>query len=108
MKFVYSLSNPKNYQLGIWPEKGEKGPNFPKQKFMKCKRMLIMTMDKNGIAFCHLCEEKETVTSEVYITFLETYIPKWMTDKEIQGSGVYSQSCQFSLIKSCYRLFNQK
>ena len=67
-----------------------------------------MDMDKNGIAFWHLCEEKQTVTSEVYKTFLETYIPIWMTGKEIQVSDDYLRQCQSSLIKSCYRLFNQK
>ena len=67
-----------------------------------------MAMDKNGIAFWHLCEEKQTVTSEAYKTFLETYIPIWMTGKEIQGAADYSRQFQSSLIKSCYRLFNQK
>ena len=48
--------------------------------------------------------KRNRLTSEVYKTFLETYIPIWMTGKEIQVSGDYSRQFQSSLIKSCYRL----
>ena len=44
-----------------------------------------MAMDKIGIAFWDLCEEKQTVTSEVYKTFLETYIPIWITVNKFKG-----------------------
>ena len=44
-----------------------------------------MAMDINGIAFWHLCEENETVTSELYRSFLETYIPVWMDGNRFKG-----------------------
>ena len=70
----------------FWLRPGEKAPGVAAPGLRERKRMLIMAIDFEGIAFWHLCGEKETVTSEVYKIFLETYIPNWTTSKRIKSS----------------------
>ena len=68
-----------------WLAKGEVGTTQPRGGLWERKRMLIMAMDIDGIAFWHLCEEKQTVTSQVYKKFFEDYVPKWMEGKRFKG-----------------------
>lgn len=76
---------PSRNKRGSWLGPNEKAPNVPQQELRERKRMMIMAMDFDGIAFWHLCDENESVNSEVYKTFLETYVPKWMEGKRFKG-----------------------
>ena len=68
----------------FWLKSGEPLPNLPCQGIRERKRMLIMAMDFNGIAFWELCEEGTIVNDEVYRYFLERNIPNWMAKNNIK------------------------
>ena len=68
----------------FWLRKGERAPEIPAQGMGERKRMLIMAMDFKGIAFWHLYEEGETVTSEAYRDLLSREIPKWLQGKNFR------------------------
>jgi aminoglycoside N3'-acetyltransferase len=59
-------------------QEGEVAPKVPRHVLRESKGMLIMGIDFKEIAFWHLCEEKYTVTSVVYKSFLQTFSPEWM------------------------------
>lgn len=46
------------------------------------KRMLIMAMDFNGIAFYELLPEKQNVNSEIYLQFLKRNLNKWLKGRK--------------------------
>ena len=62
----------------FWLKLGESLPTIPLQEMQKKKRLLVMAMDINGIAFWDMCEEKTTMNAERYKNFLEKHIPVWM------------------------------
>jgi hypothetical protein len=83
--WVSLYSPPPHDKQRFWLKASEPAPEVPASELRERKRMLILAMDIKGIAFWHLCEEGETVTSETYRNFLETYIPNWMRGKKFKG-----------------------
>ncbi len=72
-------------QRRFWLCTGEEPPQVPKQKMHERKRMLLVAMEFDGIAYYHLYEEGETVNAERYRDFLSKIIPDFRTRKNIQN-----------------------
>jgi transposase len=68
----------------FWLEPGAPRPEIPKEELGERKRMLIMAMDYRDIAFWHLCDEGQTVNSEVYRDFLDRNIATWKAKHNIR------------------------
>ena len=62
---------PDKNQSGEYRRPGEPPSKIVEQNIHGEKRMLIMGMDIEGIAFWTLLPEKMTVTGEIYKTFLD-------------------------------------
>lgn len=75
-------------QAKSWMLPGEKRPTFVRPELRERKRMLIMAMDRTGIAFWELLDEKKTVTAEVYCDFLERHVKNWMTRSNVKKAIV--------------------
>jgi histone-lysine N-methyltransferase SETMAR len=77
-----SLSGaPTKDQAKYWIAPHEELPEIVSDNIYESKRMLILAMDFDGIAFWKLMDEKETVNSEKYLHFLKEYLPKWLSVK---------------------------
>lgn len=73
-----SLYSPLTKDMAMqWLLPGKAPKPMASQGLRTPKRMLILAMDCNGIAFWKLCEGDKTVTSEVYQAFLDKYIKEW-------------------------------
>lgn len=72
---------PQKDQMMSWLEPNELGPSIPLESRYGEKRMLLVAMDYNGIAWYHLLKKKESMTSELYKTILNEKIPKWLRGK---------------------------
>lgn len=75
---------PDRAQAKVWLGPDEPGPSHVRQEIHGNKRMLIMAMDHDGIAFWRLLPEKTTVTAEIYRNFLNEEIPKWLRGKSFR------------------------
>lgn len=82
--WVSMYTPPSRDKAKFWLKPGEQLPILPQQEKHERKRMLIMAMDINGIAFWELCEEGSIVNAEVYKNFLERNIPNWMANNNIK------------------------
>jgi [histone H3]-lysine36 N-dimethyltransferase SETMAR len=71
-------------QSRVWVRQEEKPPIIVKDNIGKNKRMLIMSMDFNGIAFWDLLPEKTVVNAEFYRNYLDENIEKWMSGKSFR------------------------
>ena len=102
--WVKLYSPPRKDQNRHWLESGEQAPSVVADELRTPKRMLILAMDFKGIAFWHFCEEKQTVNSEVYRAFLETYVPTWMAGKPFKGPIILHDGapCHRSRIVKAY------
>ncbi|KAE9547360.1 hypothetical protein FO519_009429 [Halicephalobus sp. NKZ332] len=74
---------PQRDQSMVWTKPNEPGPSIPMESMHGGKRMLLMAMDFEGIAWYHLCEENETINADRYKTILEREIPKWLRERRI-------------------------
>ena len=79
---------PQKDQLLAWLEPGEKGPQKAMQKRYGDKRMLLLAMDYYGVAFYHLCGEKETINAELLKSILNEKIPIWLSTKKFSKSMI--------------------
>lgn len=68
---------PDRSQRAQWRYPDEEKGQVPRQDVHKDKRMLIMAMDFDGIAFYELCPPKTTVTGEIYKFFLAKHFDNW-------------------------------
>lgn len=75
---------PQRDQARSWRIKDENPQQIVLQSNYQRKRMLILAMDYNGVAYWKLCAPKETVTSEVYISFLSELLLEWLPDKKFK------------------------
>ena len=79
--WVSLYMQPQKDQMKFWLEPNEVGPSAVLESNTINKRMLLMAMYFNGIAWYHLCEEKETITGDKYRAILSKEIPKWLRGK---------------------------
>lgn len=79
--WVSLYMSPTRSQRRSWAFPGEPGPSVPVANIHAPKRMLILAMDQNGIAFYKLYPPKTTVNSTNYIEFLNENIPNWLRGK---------------------------
>lgn len=82
--WVSLYMQPQRDQLGPGSSGGSHALSVPRESIHKDKRMLLLAMDFDGIAWYHICEEKETVTAELYKSILEREIPKWLHGKSFK------------------------
>jgi histone-lysine N-methyltransferase SETMAR len=82
--WVRLYSPPDRDQQRFWLKPGEASPEIVAPELRERKAMLILAMDKNGVAFWHLCPEGQTVTAEVYRDFLSGHMEQWMAEKSIR------------------------
>ena len=71
-------------QAKFYLAKGEAAPELVLPHIADRKAMLILAMDFHGIAFWHLCNEKQNVNGQVYRDFLAAHINEWMARKRIK------------------------
>ena len=102
--WVKLYSAPRKDQMRHWLETSKVAPNVVADELRTPKRMLILAMNFEEIAFWHLCKERETVNSEVYRSFLQTYVPKWMEGKPFKGPVILHDgaSCHRSRVVKKY------
>ncbi|XP_015793258.1 histone-lysine N-methyltransferase SETMAR-like [Tetranychus urticae] len=75
---------PDRNQQRQWVYPGEEPEPVTKENIHGNKRMLIMGVDWNGIAFWELLPEKTTVTADVYKSFLVDKLPVWINENKHQ------------------------
>lgn len=80
--WVKLYMEPDRNQRGQWLRKDEEAEPAVVEDIHGNKRMLIMAMDFDGIAFYELLPEKQTVTADVYISFLKKHLNKWLRGKD--------------------------
>lgn len=78
------MYEPAGHSNKIWLHPSESREVQVKGGFQQKKRMLMMAMDYNGIAFWKLLDEKVTVTSKVYKEFIEEHIEEWKIKNSIK------------------------
>ena len=76
--WVSLYTAPKGEKRKVWIAKGEEPPTVIRGDIHGHKRMLIMAMDFDGIAFWELLGDKQFLKAETYRQFLERNIPKWL------------------------------
>jgi hypothetical protein len=81
--WVLLYQPPNKDQQRFWLEKGAEAPRIVAQELRTKKAMLIFALDFEGVAFWHLCEEGQTVNSELYREVLAAKVPDWMERKGI-------------------------
>lgn len=79
--WVSLYMRPNRDQACSWTYPNEQPMNELQQNIHFNKRMLIMCMDINGIAFWELLPEKTTVNAQTYVNFLNNYVPNWLKGK---------------------------
>lgn len=82
--WVSLYMQPQRDQLRSWRNKNEEPPEFVLQSNYERKRILILAMDFQGVAYWKLCAPKETVTSEVYKNFLIELLDEWLPKKKFK------------------------
>lgn len=82
--WVALYMEPSHDQRGVWIGRGEAPPHVPRESRNAEKRMLIMALDYNGIAFYKLLPHKTTVDANLYMQFLCDYIPTWLVGKSFR------------------------
>lgn len=83
--WVFLYRAPERDQCRFWVSVGEEPPQVPRQHKAEHKRMLIVAMDFNGIAFWHLYDEGETVTADRYISFLDDVVKEFKMQNKIKN-----------------------
>jgi hypothetical protein len=76
--------SPHKDDIRVWLNKDEEPPHAVKENKPSRKRMLILAMDFNGIAFWKICPEGESVNGEKYKNFLEEFVPNWLSGKSFK------------------------
>lgn len=76
--WVSLYMEPDRNQKRLYLYPGEEPKPTVHQNIHVNKRLLIMAMDFNGIAFYEILEEKQTLNSNLYIEFLERNFDKWL------------------------------
>lgn len=84
--WVSLYMKPNRNQAKVYLFPNENPPEIPHENIHAPKRMLIMAMDFDGIAFWKLLPEKTTVTAEAYVSFLKEKLPKWMSDRRLKSA----------------------
>lgn len=83
--WVKLYMEPDRDQRRQWLKEGEQiEPTLCENTYGQ-KRMLIMAMDFDGIAYYELLPERQTVNAEVYIGFLSRLLAKWLGRKDSKG-----------------------
>lgn len=82
--WVSLYMQPQRDQIRSWRNKNEDPPEFVLQSKYERKRMLILAMDFQGVAYWKLCAPKEIVTSEVYKNFLIELLDEWLPNKKFK------------------------
>lgn len=83
--WVSLYMEPDRNQARVYLYPGEEPPNIPRANIHATKRMLIMAVDFNGIAFWKLQPEKSSVTGEAYVSFLKENLPGWLSGKRFRS-----------------------
>ena len=65
----------------VWIGPNENVPTTIRAELREPKRMLILAMDFEGIAFWEILPLGTTVNAQVYLDFLQRNIPEWMARK---------------------------
>jgi hypothetical protein len=95
---------PEGDQYRFWLCTGEEPPQVPKQKMHERKRMLLVAMDFDGIAYYHLYEEGETVNAERYRDFLSRIIPDFRARRNIQHVMLFHDLTKLgSFLSFCWK-----
>ena len=66
-----------------WVKRRQKPAKEPATEPYGTKALLVVGMDWNGIAFWELFDEEVTMTSAIYIDFLDRNVTKWQMDNNI-------------------------
>ena len=70
--------------MKAWLKLGELGPLKPMDKKYDDKRMLLVVMDYNDIAFYKLYDKNEMINAKYYKSTLKEEIPKWLKNKSFK------------------------
>lgn len=81
--WVSLYMEPDRHQARAWHFPGEPVEQIPAQNIHGEKRMLIMAMSSDGIAFWELLPEKTTVNGQIYRDFLKRHLRKWLGSRRI-------------------------
>ncbi len=68
---------PQRDQRQFWLPRGVAAPEIQNKEIRERKRLLVLAMDFDGVAFYELLNENETLNSNRYLSFLWEYIPQW-------------------------------
>ena len=79
--WVSLYTPPQRNQRQFWLPRGAAAPEIPNVEIHERKRLLILAMDFDGVAFYELLNENETLNSNRYLSFIEEYIPQWCQQK---------------------------
>jgi hypothetical protein len=88
--WVALYSPPARDQMRFWLEPGAAAPNVPLPELHERKRLMIMAMDWDGVAFFSFLGENETLTSEKYCHFLNEYMEVWCQKKNVRKPEFYT------------------
>lgn len=106
--WVGLYTQPKGDKRRSWVSVGEKRQKMVRENIRDRKRMLIMAMDFNGIAFWELLPEKSTVNSQVYQSFLERNIPNWMRANNFQKAILAQDNARPHIARSVMGFLERK
>jgi len=82
--WVPIYSPPARHQSKSWVKPGTPGEKIPRSELHERKLLLTVGMDIDGVAFWDVLEFNQTMTAERYKSFLERFVTKWQTDKDIR------------------------
>lgn len=92
--WVSLYMQPNRDQARSWQYPGEQPETVPRENIHGDKRMLIMAMSWDGIAFWELLPPKTTVTGEVYRGFLERYLKRWLGKRSISALWLHHDNAR--------------
>ena len=81
--WVSLYMQPDRNQARSWQFPGEQAEALPDENIHGDKRMLIMAMSIEGIAFWELMPPNSTVNGEVYRDFLKRNLKKWAGRRDL-------------------------
>lgn len=99
---------PQRDQSRSWRNKEETQPEIVHQSNYQRKRMLILAMDFQGVAYWKLCAPKETVTSEVYKNFLIELLQQWLPKKRFKSPIILHDNARPHKSNLIMEFFNEK
>lgn len=92
--WVSLYMEPDRNQAKVYLYPGEETPEMPHANIHAAKRMLIVAMDFEGIAFWKLMKPKTTINGESYVAFLKEKLPGWLRGKSFRSPVLFHDNAR--------------